>query len=270
VLGIAKAYTTRVGEGPFPTELFDDTGERIGTRGREFGTVTGRKRRCGWFDAVLVRQTVRTSGIDGIALTKLDVLDGFDEIKICTAYELDGEIIHRLPASQGAQSRIKPVYETIAGWPGETTAGAGSWAQLPAKAGKDVRLHYVPAIWSPQDAYARAHFALEDLGRVAELHPRLFDAIHREGSLPARDASLQEMLSFLAGEGLDAGLVRTAMTSPATDAKMNAARDFMVRGGIRATPTLIINGKYRVQGPTLQDTLRIADALVAMERAVPR
>jgi len=135
---------------------------------------------------------------------------------------------------------------------------------------KDVRLHYLPAIWSPQDAYARAHFALEALGRVAELHPRLFDAIHREGSLPARGASLQEMVSFLAAEGLDPEPVRAAMMSPATDAKMNAAQEFMVRGGIRATPTLIINGRYRVQGPTLQDTLRIADALIAMERAVPR
>jgi len=137
-------------------------------------------------------------------------------------------------------------------------------------AGKDVRLHYVPAIWSPQDAYARGYFALEALDRVNELHPRLFDAIHRAGTLPARGASQQEMVAFLAGEGLDPDRVRAAMASPATDAKMNAAREFMLRGGIRATPTLIINGKYRVQGPTLQDTLRIADALIAMERAVPR
>lgn len=138
VLGIAKAYTTRVGEGPFPTELHDEIGERIGTRGKEFGTVTGRKRRCGWFDAVLVRQTCRTSGIDGIALTKLDILDGFDEIKICTAYNLDGKVIDYLPASQDAQARIKPVYETFEGWKG-TTGGARSWKDLPAQAIKYVR-----------------------------------------------------------------------------------------------------------------------------------
>jgi adenylosuccinate synthase len=138
VLGIAKAYTTRVGEGPFPTELMDEIGQRIGERGREFGTVTGRKRRCGWFDAVLVRQTVRTSGIDGIALTKLDILDGFDEIKVCVGYKLDGEVLDHLPASQGAQARVEPIYETIEGWPG-TTAGARSWADLPAQAIKYVR-----------------------------------------------------------------------------------------------------------------------------------
>ncbi|MDR4308057.1 adenylosuccinate synthase [Chelatococcus sambhunathii] len=139
VLGIAKAYATRVGEGPFPTELTDETGRIIGERGREFGTVTGRPRRCGWFDAVALRQTASTSGIDGIALTKLDVLDGFDEIRICTAYELDGQRINRLPASQGAQSRVKPIYETIRGWKGDTTAGARSWADLPAQAVKYVR-----------------------------------------------------------------------------------------------------------------------------------
>jgi adenylosuccinate synthase len=138
VLGIAKAYTTRVGAGPFPTELFDETGERIGERGREFGTVTGRKRRCGWFDAVMVRQAIKTSGISGIALTKLDVLDGFDEIKVCTGYKLDGEVVDRLPAGQGAQSRIEPVYETFEGWK-DTTAGARSWADLPAQAVKYVR-----------------------------------------------------------------------------------------------------------------------------------
>jgi adenylosuccinate synthase len=138
VLGIVKAYTTRVGEGPFPSELFDDTGKRIGERGREFGTVTGRARRCGWFDAVLVRQTIKTSGIDGIALTKLDILDGFDEIKVCVAYRLDGEIIDYLPASESAQKRVEPVYETIPGWSG-STAGARSWAQLPAEAIKYVR-----------------------------------------------------------------------------------------------------------------------------------
>ena len=138
VLGIAKAYTTRVGAGPFPTELFDETGERIGERGREFGTVTGRKRRCGWFDAVMVRQAIKTSGISGIALTKLDVLDGFDEIKVCTGYKLDGDVVDRLPAGQGAQSRIEPVYETFEGWK-DTTAGARSWANLPAQAVKYVR-----------------------------------------------------------------------------------------------------------------------------------
>ncbi|MBO0733563.1 MAG: adenylosuccinate synthase [Methylocapsa sp.] len=138
VLGIAKAYTTRVGGGPFPTELRDCHGELMGERGREFGTVTGRRRRCGWFDAVLVRQAVNTSGIDGIALTKLDVLDGFEEIKICTAYDLDGERLSRLPASQAAQARIKPVYESLEGWNG-TTGGARSWAELPAPAIKYVR-----------------------------------------------------------------------------------------------------------------------------------
>jgi adenylosuccinate synthase len=138
VLGIAKAYTTRVGEGPFPTELHDAVGERIGTRGKEFGTVTGRKRRCGWFDAVLVRQTVRTSGIDGIALTKLDILDGLDPIRVCTGYRLDGETVDFLPAAQDAQARVEPVYEEIEGWQG-STAGARSWAQLPAQAIKYVR-----------------------------------------------------------------------------------------------------------------------------------
>lgn len=138
VLGIAKAYTTRVGGGPFPTELFDSIGERIGERGHEYGTVTGRRRRCGWFDAVLVRQTVKTSGIDGIALTKLDILDGFPEIKVCVGYTLDGQRIDRLPASQAAQARVTPIYETIEGWEGPT-AGARSWAALPAQAIKYVR-----------------------------------------------------------------------------------------------------------------------------------
>jgi adenylosuccinate synthase len=138
VLGIAKAYTTRVGEGPFPTELFDEIGELIGQKGKEFGVVTGRKRRCGWFDACLVRQTVKTSGIDGIALTKLDILDGFDEIKVCTGYRLDGEILEHLPAGQSDQARVEPVYETIPGWEG-STAGARSWADLPAQAIKYVR-----------------------------------------------------------------------------------------------------------------------------------
>jgi adenylosuccinate synthase len=138
VLGIAKAYTTRVGGGPFPTELDDDVGRLIGKRGNEFGTNTGRPRRCGWFDAVLVRQCVKTSGIDGIALTKLDILDGFDEIKVATQYRLDGAPIDYLPASQGAQARVEPVYETIEGWEG-TTGGARSWADLPAQAIKYVR-----------------------------------------------------------------------------------------------------------------------------------
>jgi adenylosuccinate synthase len=138
VLGIAKAYTTRVGEGPFPTELFDETGEMIGQKGKEFGVVTGRKRRCGWFDATLVRQTVRTSGIDGIALTKLDILDGFETIKIGVGYKLDGETIDYFPASQGAQARVEPIYEEIEGWSG-STAGARSWADLPAQAIKYVR-----------------------------------------------------------------------------------------------------------------------------------
>ena len=138
VLGIAKAYTTRVGGGPFPTELDDATGRLIGERGQEFGTNTGRPRRCGWFDAVLARQSVIVSGIDGLALTKLDILDGFETIKIGTHYELDGKIIDYVPASQGAQARIKPVYETIEGWQG-TTRGARSWADLPAQAIKYVR-----------------------------------------------------------------------------------------------------------------------------------
>jgi adenylosuccinate synthase len=138
VLGIVKAYTTRVGGGPFPTELHDDIGARIGSRGAEFGTNTGRPRRCGWFDAVLTRQSVKTSGIDGVALTKLDILDGFEEIKVATRYRLDGAEIDYLPASQAAQSRIEPVYETIEGWRGRT-GGARSWADLPAQAVKYVR-----------------------------------------------------------------------------------------------------------------------------------
>src|SRR5579864_7183017 len=138
VLGIAKAYTTRVGEGPFPTELNDKTGEMLGARGHEFGTVTGRKRRCGWFDSVLVRQTVTTGGIDGIALTKLDVLDGFSEIKICTGYRLGKDTLDHLPANASEQTRLKPIYETLEGWP-ESTKGARRWADLPANAIKYVR-----------------------------------------------------------------------------------------------------------------------------------
>jgi adenylosuccinate synthase len=138
VLGITKAYTTRVGEGPFPTELTDETGKRIGERGREFGTVTGRSRRCGWFDAVLVRQSILTGGINGIALTKLDVLDGFDELKICTGYRLDGKMIDYFPAAPDAQAAVEPVYEVMEGWR-ESTQGARSWADLPAMAIKYVR-----------------------------------------------------------------------------------------------------------------------------------
>ncbi|MDE2181968.1 MAG: adenylosuccinate synthase [Alphaproteobacteria bacterium] len=138
VLGIVKAYTTRVGEGPFPTEQKNEVGERLGQRGAEFGTVTGRKRRCGWFDAVLVRQTILTGGVDGIALTKLDVLDGFDEIKVCTGYRLGKAALDHLPADPVEQAAIEPVYETIEGW-SESTRGARSWAQLPANAIKYVR-----------------------------------------------------------------------------------------------------------------------------------
>jgi len=138
VLGITKAYTTRVGSGPFPTELKDAIGEKLGERGREFGVVTGRKRRCGWFDAVAVRQAVKTGGIDGIALTKLDVLDGFEEVKFCTAYRRGDTIYDHLPASASAQAEIEPVYETAAGWRG-STRGARSWADLPAAAIKYIR-----------------------------------------------------------------------------------------------------------------------------------
>jgi adenylosuccinate synthase len=139
VLGICKAYTTRVGEGPFPTDQMDNAiGIKLGERGREFGTVTGRARRCGWFDAVLVRQTVRASGINGLALTKLDILDGFDEIKVCVAYKLDGREIDHLPGGERAQARVEPIYETIGGWK-EPTAKARSWADLPAQAIKYVR-----------------------------------------------------------------------------------------------------------------------------------
>jgi adenylosuccinate synthase len=138
VLGIVKAYTTRVGAGPFPTELEDETGQSLGERGREFGTVTGRKRRCGWFDAVLVRQACAVSGVTGVALTKLDVLDGFEEIRICTGYRLRGESLDHLPAHSADQAAVEPVYETIEGWRG-STAGARSWADLPAQAIKYIR-----------------------------------------------------------------------------------------------------------------------------------
>ncbi len=138
VLGIVKAYTTRVGEGPFPTELEDADGQRLGERGHEFGTTTGRKRRCGWFDAALVRQTCATSGVTGIALTKLDVLDGFETLKICVGYELDGTRLDYLPTASEAQARCRPIYEEMPGW-NETTEGARSWADLPANAIKYVR-----------------------------------------------------------------------------------------------------------------------------------
>ncbi|WP_425091860.1 adenylosuccinate synthase [Tropicimonas sp. S265A] len=138
VLGIVKAYTTRVGEGPFPTELDDADGQRLGERGHEFGTTTGRKRRCGWFDAALVRQTCATSGVNGIALTKLDVLDGFDTLKICVGYALDGTTLDYLPTAADQQARCTPLYEEMDGW-SESTEGARSWADLPGNAVKYVR-----------------------------------------------------------------------------------------------------------------------------------
>ena len=138
VLGIVKAYTTRVGEGPFPTELQDEDGQRLGERGHEFGTVTGRKRRCGWFDAVLVRQTCAISGVNGIALTKLDVLDGFKTLKICVGYEIDGVKYDYLPTAAALQTKVTPIYEEMDGWQ-ESTQGARSWADLPAAAIKYVR-----------------------------------------------------------------------------------------------------------------------------------
>ena len=138
VLGIVKAYTTRVGEGPFPTELQDADGQRLGERGHEFGTVTGRQRRCGWFDACLVRQTCVTSGVNGISFTKLDVLDGFETLKICVAYDLDGKRLDYLPIAAEEQARCTPVYEELPGW-SESTEGARSWADLPANAIKYVR-----------------------------------------------------------------------------------------------------------------------------------
>jgi len=138
VLGITKAYTTRVGEGPFPTELTDETGQTLGERGREFGTVTGRKRRCGWFDAVMVRQAVKIGGITGIALTKLDVLDGLPEIRVASAYRLGEREIDHLPALPSRQAEVEPVYETLEGWQ-DSTRGARSWAELPATAIKYVR-----------------------------------------------------------------------------------------------------------------------------------
>ena len=138
VLGIAKAYTTRVGSGPFPTELHDEVGKGLGDRGREFGTVTGRRRRCGWFDACMVRQAVKLGGIQGIALTKLDVLDGLAELKICTGYRIGGQEFRHLPAATGAQMAATPVYETLEGW-SQSTRGARSYAELPAAAVKYIR-----------------------------------------------------------------------------------------------------------------------------------
>jgi len=138
VLGIAKAYCTRVGSGPFPTELTDQIGETLGDRGHEFGTVTGRRRRCGWFDAAMVRQAVKVGGIHGLALTKLDVLDGFAELRLCTGYDIGGKTFHHLPAAPGAQAAAKPIYETLEGW-SQSTRGARSWAELPAQAIKYVR-----------------------------------------------------------------------------------------------------------------------------------
>jgi adenylosuccinate synthase len=138
VLGIAKAYTTRVGAGPFPTELHDATGALLGDRGHEFGTVTGRRRRCGWFDAVLVRQAVKVAGVQGLAITKLDVLDGLETLQICTGYRIGGQTLRRLPAAPGAQAAAEPVYETMPGW-SESSRGARSWAELPAQAVKYLR-----------------------------------------------------------------------------------------------------------------------------------
>ncbi|MCE2843543.1 MAG: adenylosuccinate synthase [Novosphingobium sp.] len=138
VLGIVKAYTTRVGSGPFPTELEDETGQRLGERGHEFGTVTGRKRRCGWFDAVLVRQSCAISGVTGIALTKVDVLDGLETVKICTGYRLNGKILDYFPSHAADQANVEPIYEEMEGWSG-TTAGARSWADLPAQAIKYIQ-----------------------------------------------------------------------------------------------------------------------------------
>ena len=138
VLGITKAYTTRVGSGPFPSELTDSIGQTLGERGHEFGVVTGRKRRCGWFDAVMVRQAIKTSGITGIALTKLDVLDGFDELRVCDSYELDGEVIDFFPSGTRQQAAVKPIYRTLEGW-SESTRGARSWSELPGNAIKYIR-----------------------------------------------------------------------------------------------------------------------------------
>ena len=133
VLGIVKAYTTRVGSGPFPTELEDEIGQQLGERGREFGTVTGRKRRCGWFDAAALRRSGRINGLTGLCITKLDVLDGLEELNICTGYRLDGKVIDLLPIGADEVARCEPIYETMPGW-SETTVGAKRWEDLPANA----------------------------------------------------------------------------------------------------------------------------------------
>lgn len=165
VLGIAKAYTTRVGEGPFPTEQINDIGEFLGTRGHEFGVVTGRKRRCGWFDAVLVRQMVAICGVQGIALTKLDVLDGMDEIKICIGYELDGRKIDYLPSSMGSQARVKPIYETLEGWK-EKTAHTLRWEDLPVQAVKYI--HYIEELINTKVALLSTSPEREDTILIAD------------------------------------------------------------------------------------------------------
>jgi adenylosuccinate synthase len=138
VLGIVKAYTTRVGEGPFPTELHDEVGRKLGEKGNEFGTVTGRPRRCGWFDAALVRQSIAVGGVEGIMLTKLDILDGFPKLKVCVGYRLHGEQVDYLPAGLRDQAALEPIYEELDGW-SESTQGARSWKDLPANAVKYVR-----------------------------------------------------------------------------------------------------------------------------------
>ena len=186
----------------------------------------------------------------------------------------DGMGVYYVPIEGGQRWREEPgtieVVEVFAYGCGHCDRFHPLLSAWKKTAGKDVRLHYLPAAWSLQDAHARGYFALEALGELDRLHARMFDAIHREGSLPGRGASEQEVVVFLAGEGLDAARVRAAMTSPATDTRMNAAREYVARAGIRGTPSLIINGRYRVQGPSLQDSLRIAEALIAAERAAAR
>ena len=180
VLGIAKAYSTRVGAGPFPTELSDATGQLLGDRGNEFGTVTGRRRRCGWFDAVLVRQAVKVGGINGLALTKLDVLDGLPELKICTGYRIRGERYRHLPAAPGAQAAAEPEYEVMEGWTG-STRGARSWADLPAQAVKYVRrieeLVEAPVTLLSHQPRARRHDPGE--GSVRGVTPRRWVSLQR-------------------------------------------------------------------------------------------
>ena len=189
VLGITKAYTTRVGEGPFPTELKDETGKLLGERGAEFGTVTGRPRRCGWFDACLVRQTRKVAGINGIALTKLDVLDQLPELKICVGYRLDGLPLDHLPAAQGAQARVVPIYETMEGWT-ESTRGARSWAEL-ARA-----MHQICA--AARGADRRAGGAALDQPEARGHHPRARSLRGLECSVIAQ-LDGQPMVSDMAG-----------------------------------------------------------------------